>query len=308
MRAFKLAFAFALLFLASFSPLQAHSQNPPDQAIAANAAYQAKDWTRAKSLYSRLVQVQPESYLNWFRLGVSAQATGQHDVALDALQNAKAKGLPISIAGFHIAAVFASMGQVEKAFEQLTEAVKEGYNQPDQMNSDPDLRTLRKDARFAPLVEQAKRNQTPCDYKPENRQFDFWVGDWDVSNTQAGSAAGISHIERAIGDCVIWENWTSLGNTGYTGKSYNIYNADFKRWEQFWVDNLGGVIHFYGGLKDGVMDFYTDDLPQSDGTKLKRHLQFFSLASDRVRQFSQGSTDGGATWSVEYDLSYTRKK
>jgi tetratricopeptide (TPR) repeat protein len=279
-----------------------------DQAIAANAAYQAKDWTRAKTLYSELVRVQPESYLNWFRLGVSAQATGQHEVALNALQNAKDKGLPISIAGFHIAAVFASMGQNEKAIEQLTNAVKGGFNQPEQINSDLDLQTLRKDARFAPLVEQAKRNQAPCDYKPENRQFDFWVGDWDVSNTQVGSAAGISHVERAIGDCVIWENWTSLGNTGYSGKSYNIYNADFKRWEQFWVDNLGGVIHFYGQLKDGVMDFYTEDLPQSDGSKLKRHLQFFSLAPDRVRQFSQGSTDGGATWSVEYDLTYNRKK
>jgi hypothetical protein len=147
-----------------------------------------------------------------------------------------------------------------------------------------------------------------CDYKPENRQFDFWVGDWDVSNTRVGSAAGISHVERAIGDCVIWENWNSLGNTGYSGKSYNIYNADFKRWEQFWVDNLGGVIHFYGQRKDGVMHFYTEDLPQSDGSKLKRHLRFFSLAPDRVRQFSQGSADGGATWSVEYDLTYNRKK
>jgi tetratricopeptide (TPR) repeat protein len=308
MRSSKLPAMFAILFLATFSSVRAQSQNPPDQAVAANAAYQAKDWTRAKSLYSELVQSQPDSYLNWFRLGVSAQALGQHDVALDALQKAKVKGLPISIVGFNIAAVLASMGQTEKAMDQLTDAVKQGYNQPDQMNNDPDLQSVRKDARFAPLLEQAKRNQTPCDYKVENRQFDFWVGDWDVSTTQAGSPAGISHIERAIGNCVIWENWTSLGNTGYSGKSYNIYNADFKRWEQFWVDNLGGVIHFYGGLKDGVMDFFTEDVPQSDGTKLKRHLQFFSIGPDRVRQFSQGSSDGGITWSIEYDLTYNRKK
>jgi hypothetical protein len=36
------------------------SANPLDQAIVANA-YQAKDWTRAKTLYSELVQVQPET-------------------------------------------------------------------------------------------------------------------------------------------------------------------------------------------------------------------------------------------------------
>ena len=81
-----------------------------------------------------------------------------------------------------------------------------------------------------------------------------------------------------------------------------------KRWEQFWVDNAGDTIFFYGNLKDGTMDFYTDEIPQPDGTRLKRHLQFFNLGSDRVRQFSQGSTDGGQAWKVEYDLTYIRKK
>jgi len=45
-----------------------------------------------------------------------------------------------------------------------------------------------------------------------------------------------------------------------------------------------------------------------DGTKLKRQLQFFPLGPDKVRQFSQGSTDGGKTWTVEYDFTYIRKK
>jgi hypothetical protein len=67
---------FALLSLASFRPARAQSQNSLDQAIAANAAYQAKDWTRAKTLYSELVQVQPENYLNWFRLGVFRASDG----------------------------------------------------------------------------------------------------------------------------------------------------------------------------------------------------------------------------------------
>jgi hypothetical protein len=55
------------------------------------------------------------------------------------------------------------------------------------------------------------------------------------------------------------------------------------------------------------MDYWTDDLPQPDGTKLKRHLQFFKLGPDSVRQFSQGSSDGGKSWQVEYDFTYIRK-
>ena len=126
-------------------------------------------------------------------------------------------------------------------------------------------------------------------------------------DASSGATAGSSRIEKELGECVIGESWTSV-NTNYAGKRYNIYNADLKRWEQFWVDDVGSMIHFYGGLKDGVMDFYTDEMPQSDGTLLKRHLQFFNLGPDKVRQFSQGSTDSGKTWKVEYDFTYNRRK
>jgi len=174
------------------------------------------------------------------------------------------------------------------------------------MRSDPDLVRLRSDARFPPLLAQAERNQAPCDYRSESRQFDFWLGDWNVVTTRELTPAGRSHIERTIGNCVIWENWTSLGQSGYSGKSYNIYNVDLKRWEQFWVDNRGDMIHFHGGLVDGVMDFSTDAVPQADGKTLTRRLRFYALGANRVRQFSQASTDGGKTWTDEYDFTYRR--
>ena len=147
----------------------------------------------------------------------------------------------------------------------------------------------------------------PC-APPEYHQFDFWVGDWQVSTTKEFLPVGRSHIERTIGECVIWENWSSLGESGYAGKSYNVYNPELKRWEQFWVDNQGGMIHFYGQLSDGVMDFYTDAIPQADGKTLKRRLRFYNLGGQRVRQFSEGSNDAGKTWTVEYDFTYYREK
>ncbi len=273
----------------------------------ANTAYDSKNWTKAEPLYSRLAAAHPESGRYWYRLGVCRQRNGQHEKAVEAFQKAQAAGTPPALAAYNLAAAYATMGQSDKAIAQLTEAVKMGYAQPDEMADDPDLQSIRPDSHFSALLEDARRNLTPCAYNAENRRFDFWVGDWDVVTTNEKTSAGTSHIEKTIGDCVIWENWASLG-TGYTGKSYNIYNASLKRWEQFWVDNSGGMIHFSGALKNNVMDFYTDDIPQPDGTKLRRHLQFFNLGPDKVRQFSQGSTDGGSTWSVEYDFTYNRRK
>jgi hypothetical protein len=152
---------------------------------------------------------------------------------------------------------------------------------------------------------QTQPKPAPCS-APEFSQFDFWIGDWDVTSTAKGIPRGTSHISKEMGGCVIWENWQSKGNP-YFGKSYNTYNVNLHRWEQFWVDNGGGVMHFYGNLKDGVMDYWTDDIPQPDGRMMRRHLQFFNVSPDKVRQFSQQSFDGGKTWKVEYDLTYTRR-
>jgi len=297
-------------FLLAFSDGIVRAQQQEADAVLsaqANTAYDAKDWTKSAALYEKLTQAHPEIPRLWFRLGTSFQELGQLDRALETYQKALTAGAPPLYVEYSIATAYGQKKELDKAFEHLEKALQAGYNKPEQLSTDPYLASLHSDARFAKLLDQANRNLKPCAYTQENRQFDFWLGEWDVQTTNGAVPAGQSKIERILADCVILENWQSNGNP-YSGKSYNIYNSALKRWEQFWVDNVGGNIFFYGGLKDGVMDYWTDELPQPDGTKLKRHLQFFSLGPDKVRQFSQGSTDGGKTWTVEYDFTYIRKK
>jgi tetratricopeptide (TPR) repeat protein len=273
----------------------------------AGAAYDAKNWSEAAKLYGQIVQAAPNPRA-WYRLGVSLNKAGEKDKAIEAFEKGRASGLAPQFAELGMATVFASKKDKEKAFEYLEKAAQDGLSQPDQLSADADLAALKSDPRFARILEQVTRNQKPCAYAAENRQFDFWLGEWSVVTSQGETPTGDSRIELILGDRVVQENWTSAGNIGYSGKSYNIYNTALKRWEQYWVDNTGGNIFFYGGLKDGAMDYWTDEIPQPDGTKLKRHLQFIKLGPDKVRQFSQGSNDGGKTWFVEYDFTYNRKK
>jgi tetratricopeptide (TPR) repeat protein len=270
----------------------------------ADVAYRAGDWKSALPLYRRLTREQPDGYLNWLRLGACLHGVGENTQALAAYARARINGAPPSNVQYQVALVFAAMGSTEKALAVLTEAVKQGHGRPDLMNSAADFASLRGDPRFDGLLRQAENNQTPCDHRGESRQFDFWVGDWSVVSTRELTPVGHSHIERTIGNCVIWENWTSLGDSGYSGKSYNIFNAELNRWEQFWVDSQGEVIHFFGSLAAGVMDFRTGAMP---GKALIRRLRFYNLGADRVRQLSEGSEDGGKTWTVEYDFTYKRE-
>jgi tetratricopeptide (TPR) repeat protein len=273
----------------------------------AAAAYEGKDWAKSARLYAQIVETAPNPRA-WYRLGVSLNKIAENNKAIEAFEKGRALGLPPQFAEYGIAVVFASKKDKDKAFAHLEKAAQNGLSQPDQLSADPDLADLQSDARFRKILEEVTRNQKPCASTTENRQFDFWLGEWRVVTTQGKTPAGDSKIEVILGDCVIQENWTSGGNVGYSGKSYNIYNAALKRWEQYWVDNAGGNIFFYGGLQDGVMDYWTDEIPQRDGKKLKRHLQFIKLGPDAVRQFSRGSNDDGKTWFVEYDFTYHRKK
>jgi len=302
--------AFVFLLLSGAAAALGHPQQTDSVgqvAAEAASAYDAKNWSEAVKLYSQIVATAPNPRA-WYRLGVSLNKTGEKDRAIEAFEKGRALGLPPQFAEYGIATVFASKRDKDRAFEHLEKAAQNGLSQPDQLSTDTDLAELKSDARFTKILEMVTHNQKPCAYAAENRQFDFWLGEWSVVTSKGETAAGDSRIELILEDCVVQENWTSAGNIGYSGKSYNIYNAALKRWEQYWVDNTGGNIFFYGGLKDGAMDYWTDEIPQPDGKKLKRHLQFIKLGPDKVRQFSQGSNDGGKTWFVEYDFTYNRKK
>lgn len=145
----------------------------------------------------------------------------------------------------------------------------------------------------------------PCSTDSIYRQFDFWIGDWEVFGPKG--KAGDSKIERILDSCVILENWNSA-RQGYSGKSFNTYNASTKQWQQTWVDNSGGSTEYLRGQagKD-VMVFYADDNIGTNGKKFLRRLSFYKLSSDKVRQHGERSDDEGKSWTTEYDLEYRRK-
>jgi tetratricopeptide (TPR) repeat protein len=305
-RAF-LCLAFALLTVNRPHRLLAQvSANDP--VAAADAAYNAHNWAAAENLYSSLTKENPDNARFWYRLGVSQRGTMHLDLALASFEKARtlgaAKGLPGYMVDYEVGTTYAAMGDARRAIKALKDAADGGFLQTDRLQNDTEWNPLRAEPQFVALANEVKHNAAPCD-DAEFRQFDFWVGDWDVISTAGGVSRGSSHISKEMGGCVIWENWTSAGSS-YFGKSYNTYNLNLHRWEQYWVDNSAGTIFFFGNLKDGLMDYWTDDIPQPNGQKLRRHLQFFNLGTGKVRQFSQGSTDGGKTWQVEYDLTYNR--
>lgn len=286
---------------------EAFAAERPAAAALADTAFARQDWAAAARGYEGIVRAEPANGRAWYRLGVASGSLGRWPRAIEAYRRADASGvIPPAFARYNLACAFARAGLPDSSLATLERLVATGYRQVAQLEADPDFSSVRADARFAAVLERAKRNAEPCAYRPESRQFDFWIGDWNVtSNRNAGAQAGTSHVERIIGQCVIFENWT--GRSG-SGKSLNAWNPDLGCWQQTWMDDSGGVTNYTDGrLVDGAMRF-TAEKKDTAGRWQKHRLTFFPLGPDRVRQLGEHSDDGGATWTVDYDLDYRRVK
>lgn len=150
-------------------------------------------------------------------------------------------------------------------------------------------------------AQQPTGQAKPC--AKEHRQFDFWVGEWDV--TAQGQKVAVSKITLIEGGCIVLEQYTQ--RDGYSGQSFNYYNPALGKWRQVWVDSGGNMSEFGGEYKDGAMRYEGVSYPLSQARVLRRMI-IFNLARDEVRQLSYRSTDDGRTWHVNYDFLYVRKR
>ena len=144
----------------------------------------------------------------------------------------------------------------------------------------------------------------PACSEPEYRQFDFWLGDWDVQLPN-GKAAGVNHVRSLLGGCVLQENWTGSG--GSVGTSFNIYDRSQRKWHQTWVDNQGTLLQLDGGFADGRMTLQgvTRD---STGVQALQRITWSQPRAGEVRQLWETSGDGGKKWTVVFDGQYVKQR
>jgi tetratricopeptide (TPR) repeat protein len=269
----------------------------------ADQLFHEQKWAEAATAYEAAVKDNPKDAAAWYQLGMSRLALRQFEPAIEALlKNVSLKNNPNAM--YNVACAYARLGQREKAWEWLSKA--DANRLPPFVNiaDDEDLASLRDDARFKELAGAREKKRRPCLYSAAARQFDFWVGEWDVFNTQ-GQKAGTSVIQQVAEGCGILENWTD--RFGATGKSLNFYDATSQKWNQYWIGAMGGATRYAGRYSDGAMHFEAEPTISNGVTMLQR-LTFFNVDTNTVRQFAEQSTDNGKTWIVSYDFKYVRRK
>jgi hypothetical protein len=141
----------------------------------------------------------------------------------------------------------------------------------------------------------------PCS-APENHQFDFWLGDWQV-HIPDGSVAGLNRVTQEYGGCVVHEHYAT--GKGYSGESLNTYDAARKVWHQTWVDD-NGLLLTLEGRWNGKSMVLEGLAPGADGVMAKQRITWTPNKDGSVRQLWETADSKGA-WSVVFDGQYTKK-
>jgi len=140
------------------------------------------------------------------------------------------------------------------------------------------------------------------------KQFDFWVGTWDVSwQGASGPLKGTNTVTKQAG-CVIVEHFDGpLGGVqGYIGNSAAAWVPSLGKWTQLYIDTTGFTGTYVGGYEGSAFILYR--ATAGGAIANTGRLVWKDITADQLIWTNDRSVDGGATWQIGLVITYTRRR
>jgi hypothetical protein len=146
--------------------------------------------------------------------------------------------------------------------------------------------------------------------KPDSSLFDFWLGEWDLTwkDPDGTTASGTNIVTKTLDGKVIQENFSGLSgqSKGYKGNSVSVLDQRTGMWKQTWVDNQSAYLSFTGGA-DGSDRYFVEEFVKN-GKVHKGKMIFRNISKDSLLWDWKVSSNGGATWTDQWSITYKRKQ
>ena len=245
-----------------------------------------------------------KSPAQWLGEAGSKLAAGEAAGALHAVRKAMEGGLPRPVTLVPEIRALVALGRDDEAAALLGSLPGTAGGVVAAIRSDAALAGFRERRD----VHAALERLTPCN-TPKHREFDFWVGEWTVTDASGTRPLGTSRVVRRHGGCALVEEWTAA--SGQTGSSLNLFDDRSGSWHQFWVDasgtnwlswdEQGNPATIRGGLQDGEMV-----MTAAGGTTPMQRGRWRLMEDGRVRQIFETSSDEGRSWQIGFEGYYTK--
>lgn len=131
------------------------------------------------------------------------------------------------------------------------------------------------------------------------RDFDFWVGVWNVVDLETGKRVAQADVDAILGHCAAREDYRA--DDGGRGMSLSSWDANHQLWRQFWVSDKGTTVMLEGDLNQGAMT-----LTGAESSVRANYLVrgVWRPEGRNVRETAFRSEDGGKTWKPWFDLEF----
>ncbi len=140
--------------------------------------------------------------------------------------------------------------------------------------------------------------------------FDFWLGDWTATWKMADGSVGKArnHVSRILDGQVIEERFEQDAGGPpplLHGRSLSVLDKATGVWRQAWADNQGGFFALEASVDGDRRIFATALTPLGDQVKGQRMI-FHAITRNAFTWDWEGTTDGGKTWKLLWQLDYRR--
>lgn len=136
--------------------------------------------------------------------------------------------------------------------------------------------------------------------EPEYRQFDFWLGDWNVFESDGTTAVGRVRVDKALDGCALLESYED--RKGLTGHSISAYDRSRNVWHQTWATNQGQLLSIEGRTQ--AVDMVLSGTYRGARGEETNVRGTWRPLGETVRETAVTSTDGGKTWKPWFDLLF----
>ena len=147
----------------------------------------------------------------------------------------------------------------------------------------------------------------PCS-EGQRRQFDFWLGSWDVTwpaSSHGPAGSGRDNVQKILANCVVQENFLP-DTSALRATSISTYVPETGQWKQIWADNEGHSRDLTGESKNG--EVVLSGQTEVNGKKVLQRSVWKNIKPMELDCNWEQSQDGGQTWQVLWPMHYTRHK
>lgn len=172
-----------------------------------------------------------------------------------------------------------------------------------------------------PATAQPKDDITPACPAPEARQFDFWIGEWDVQNWQLNpqlpddatwydTGLATNRVYAILDGCAIVEHW--MGRLSYGtvhGFSVRAYDPEQDQWVLvlYWPGPTGGTFGTLEGIfQHGRGEFY-NEYTNAQGQQVENRYSFSDISPEAFRWDAAASTDARITWKPGWIMEFSKR-